>query len=75
MNKYIFEHYTNKGQFIEQRIVSQSFLESSINQILQKSNNASSFFYVTALLQDEKLIIKVMDTPSTVSIHIHIQKQ
>ena len=75
MNKYIFEHYTNKGQFIEQRIVSQSFLESSINQILQKSNNASSFFYVTALLQDEKLIIKVMDTPSTESIHIHIQKQ
>ena len=75
MNKYIFEHYTNKGQFIEQRIVSQSFLESSINQFLQKSNNASSFFYVTALLQDEKLIIKVMDTPSTESIHIHIQKQ
>ena len=77
MKKYLFEQYTNKGQFIQNKIISQSSFESSINQLFQKSKTktASSSFYVTSLLQNEKLIIKVMDTPSTACLHIHIQEQ
>ena len=77
MKKYLFEQYTNKGQFIQNTIISQSSFESSINQLFQKSKTktASSSFYVTSLLQNEKLIIKVMDTPSTACLHIHIQEQ
>ena len=77
MKKYLFEQYTNKGHFIQHKIVSQSSFESSINQLFQKSKTKtdSSSFYVTALLQNKKLIIKVMDTPSTESLHIHIQEQ
>ena len=75
MKKYLFEQYTSKGQFIQQKIVSQSSFESSINQIFQKSKSKNnSSFYVTSLLQDDKLIIKVMDTPSTDSLHIHINR-
>ena len=77
MKKYLFEQYTNKGQFIQNTIIYQSSFESSINQLFQKSETktASSSFYVTSLLQNEKLIIKVMDTPSTACLHIHIQEQ
>ena len=64
MKKYCFQQYTN-GDFITQRIVSQSSFDFSIHQIFQISKNNSPSAYVSSLLQDGKLIIKVEDTPST----------
>lgn len=63
MKKYLFEQYTGTGQFIQQRIVSQSSFESSINQIFNSKSTNNSSFYVTSVLHDDKLIIKVVDTP------------
>ena len=75
MRKYFCNLYT-QNSYVCQNIIDESNFDSFINKILSPKPDITPFpFYVSSHLQNNKLIIKVLESPNNELFQIHIQEQ